>query len=72
MKKITVTVKDGTDTKMSEDVNINHLSDLSGEVKEVMDDFLVYNHGSLMPPVTIEAKTAKKSPPENSGEEARI
>lgn len=71
MKKITVTVEDATDTTMSEDVEVNHLSELSGKVKEVMDDFLESNHGSLMPPIVIEAKTVGLSAAEDPGEETR-
>jgi hypothetical protein len=56
MKKITVSMTDGTDAELVEDVCVNHLSDLGEGVKQAVDDFATSNDGVVLPPITIKAK----------------
>lgn len=55
MKKIIVEVKDDTNTTVVEPISINHLSDLGEGVKNVVDDFVKANAGTVIPPVSIKA-----------------
>lgn len=53
MKNVIVRIEDGTDAKLVERVTVNHLSDLGGGVKDVVDDFVEMNGGAIQPPVSI-------------------
>ena len=59
MKKILVEIKDDTNTTMVEPIAIHHLSDLGDGVKEVVDEFVEANAGTVIPPVTIKATETK-------------
>jgi len=66
MKKLIVEIEDGTKAELVEKVEIKHLSDLAGEVKEAIDDFIQLNEGTVMPPVSICVKE-KDAPSEAGG-----
>lgn len=55
MKKISVKIHDQTHAELTEEVTVDHLSELSDGVKEVMDDFVEQNEGVVLPPVEIKA-----------------
>jgi hypothetical protein len=55
MKKISIEVKDGTRAKLTEEITVNHLSDLGDGVKEVIEDFVEHNEGVVLPPISIKA-----------------
>jgi hypothetical protein len=53
MKTLVVEIADSTKAKLVENVELRHLSDLAGEVKEAIDDFVQFNEGAVIPPVSI-------------------
>jgi len=55
MKKITVSVKDGTNAHLVKEVSINHLSDLGEGIRQAVDNFAETNEGVVMPPLSIKA-----------------
>lgn len=55
-------IADSTKAELVENVEVRHLSDLAGEVKEAIDDFVQLNEGTVMPPVLICVKE-KDAPP---------
>ncbi|EDY16111.1 hypothetical protein CfE428DRAFT_6373 [Chthoniobacter flavus Ellin428] len=56
MKTLIVEIEDSTKAELVERVEVKHLSDLGGEVKEAIEDFVRLNEGALMPPVSIRVK----------------
>ncbi|MEP6670843.1 MAG: hypothetical protein ABJF10_16920 [Chthoniobacter sp.] len=63
MKKLVVEIADGTNAELVEKVEIKHMSDLGGEVKDAIEDFVKLNEGIVMPPVMISV-TEKGAPTE--------
>jgi hypothetical protein len=60
VKKILVEIQDDTRTSMVEPIVIHHLSDLGDGVKEVVDEFVAANAGTVIPPVKIRAVEADR------------
>ena len=72
MKKLFVEIEDDTRMELVEKIEIKHLSDLGCGIKEAVEDFVKWNGGIVMPPVSIKVteKAAPQSPtgPEDSAE----
>ena len=62
MKTLVVKIADSTKAELVENVEVRHLSDLAGEVKGAIDDFMRLNEGAVLPPVSICVKE-KDVPP---------
>ncbi|MEI9898185.1 MAG: hypothetical protein WDN28_31095 [Chthoniobacter sp.] len=60
MKTLVVEIEDSTKAELVEKVEVRHLSDLGGEVKEAIEDFLKLNEGAVMPPVSIRVREKGK------------
>lgn len=56
MKNLIVEIEDSTRAELVEKVEVKHLSDLGEEVKDAIDDFVRFNRGALMPPLSIRVR----------------
>ena len=56
MKKLIVAIRDDTKAELIENLEIKHLSELGDEVKDAIDDFVKFNRGAVLPPVSIHVK----------------
>ena len=67
MKKLIVEIEDDTKAELVENVEVKHLCDLGNEVKEVVEDFVKLNEGTVIPPVSIQVTEKVDSPPAPGG-----
>jgi hypothetical protein len=59
-KQLVVEVEDETKANLIEQIEVRHLSDVGDGVKQVVDNFVQQNAGTVFPPVSIEVTELEK------------
>lgn len=61
LKHLSIEVGDDTNAELVESITLEHLSDLGEGVKEVVENFIRLNEGTVLPPVCIAVKETPAS-----------